>query len=472
MALYTAYGYVLVNGHAHQLQAEMNLFMNAGMQPLVTPDDPYLTQFGHKLGSAVFFGGSLGVLFSLLAMAFSFSPWLKGRFSSSDGAVYLLMGALFTFLGFSGEHRVLSFLSGFVCPAAFFAPWALVIRRGEAREGSVGRWLTLAFVLACPLAFFMTLGHGSFEMIRDTMLTMPVTKDLSDFYYDHTLLAAHVIKPFEALEQKVVAVSDEVRQIGPIPHGTLWVITPDPCGLEGRSLVVSTKELPCPSVTLPDTRPANAANRVVGEYSKAFDRNERMRQGVGIFFFKGPFLLVPLFLMLWFALFLSNLWERSPGFTLGVLLLYLALLWPAWSNFYHQYTLRSHPDAIARYLLSEHEEQRYLALATFPYQFTDRELLRFSRDASPRIRVRALLEAGTRNSPRFLEVFARGLKDTQLNVRTRACMGLGRLRSVRAADLLEQAFTTDPSWYVRVYAFQALRTSRPMARIIKVGSGA
>jgi hypothetical protein len=383
--------------------------------------------------------------------------------------MYLALGALFTFLGFSGEHPVVAFLFGFLCPAAFFAPWYLIIRRSEPRDLSVKRWAAMAFLMASPLIFLLTFGHGSFEMVRDTMLTMPVARDLSDFYYDHTLLAAHVIKPFEALEQKVVAVSDGIGQIGPIPHGTLWVITPDPCGLEARNLTVSDRELACPSVIIPDSRPANVNNRVVKEYGKAFDANELMRQGIGIFFFKGPFLLVPVFLMLWFALFLSNLWERSPGGAVVVLLLYLALFWPAWMNFYGQYGLRSHPDMIAAYMLSEHEEMRYLALATFPDQFTDRELLRFSRDDSPRIRVRALLEAGGRHSPRFLEIFANGLKDPQLNVRTRACMALGGLRSDRAADLLEHAFVHDPSWYVRMYAFKALGASRPMARVIRVG---
>jgi HEAT repeat protein len=173
--------------------------------------------------------------------------------------------------------------------------------------------------------------------------------------------------------------------------------------------------------------------------------------------------------MLWFALFLSNLWGRSPAGAIVVILIYLALFWPAWKNLYQQHQVQSHPEAIAKYLLSEHEEKRYLALATFPDQFTDRELIRFSRDDSPRIRVRSLFEAGRRGNARFVEVFAAGLKDPQLNVRTRACMALGGIRSDHAADLLEQAFRHDASWYVRMYAYQALGKLRPMARIIKTG---
>jgi hypothetical protein len=439
------------------------------MQPLIMPGDPHLTAFSHKLGSAVFFGGSLGVLFSLLSMAASFAPWLKGKFSPYDGAVYPVMGALFTYLGFNGEHPVLSFLFGFLCPAFFFGPWALIIRRSDIPDLSVKRWLAMAFITVSPFLFFMTIGHGSFEMVRDTMLTMPVTRDLSDFYYDHTLLAAHVIMPFFDQNQKVIAVNDDIRQIGPIPHGTLWVVTPDPCGLEGASLRVSASDLSCPSVIIPDSRPANVNNRVVREYSKAFDKNELMRKGIGIFFYKGPFLLVPVFFILWFGLFLSNLWERSPGGAVLILVVYLALFWPAWKSFYEQYALRSHPDAIATYMLSEHEEMRYLALATFPGQFTDRELVRFSKDESPRIRLRSLYEASVRRSPQFLDIYAAGLEDPQVNVRTRACMGLKSIRTGRSSDLLEQVFRHDASWYVRMYAFQALGATRPMARIVKTG---
>lgn len=452
------------------LQAQMGLFLEAGMQPLVRPDDPHLTAFAHKLGSALFFGGSLGVLCSLIAMAASLAPWLKGKFSPYDGVVYVLMAALFTYLGYSGEHPAVSVLTGLLAPAFFFAAWAWVVRRSRLRGFSPGRWLAMALVTASPLVFFLTLGHGSFEMVRDTMLVTPVARGLSNFYYDHTLLAAHVIKPLAAQEQKVIAVSSEIRQIGPIPHGTLWVITGDPCGIEGRSLTVSQCELVCESVVLPDSRAANAANRIFEGLGTAFDKNERLRQGIGIFFFKGPFLLVPVFFMLWFALFLANLWERSPAGALVVVLVYLALFWPAWKGFYDQHQLRSHPDAIAKYLLSEHEEKRYLALATFPEEFTDRELIRYSRDESPRIRLRALFEAGKRGRAAFVPVFAAGLKDPQLNVRTRACMALGNIRSERSADLLDQTFRNDPSWYVRMYAYQALGKSRPAARIIHTGT--
>lgn len=465
--LYTVYGFVLVSSHAEILSSQAQLLLASGMEPLVRPDDPYLAGILHRLGSGLFFGVTLGVLCAVLAMAFSLPPWLKHRFSLYDGISYLVLGGINTYLGFSGEFPILSIVVGFLSPIVFFLPWSLLIRRSRERELNVRRWIVTALIASSPLVFIKTLGPAPFEMIRDSMLTVPVIRSLSDFYYNHTMLAAHVIKPIEAQEQKVVAVSDEIPHIGPIPHGSLWIITRDPCSMPGASLVVSRSELPCPSIVLPDSRPANAANRIIREYSTGFDRNEKMRQGIGLFLFKGPLLLVASLSMLWFGLFVSNLWERSALLSLLILAGYLALFTPAWKNLYNQHELLAHKDRIAQYILSEHEEKRYLALAVFPKEFTDRELIRFSRDESPRIRLRALFEAGERGGAKFEGVMAEALRDPQLNVRTKACWTLGQIGSLKAADLLGQTLKLDPSWYVRGYAYRALGRIRPAARIVR-----
>jgi hypothetical protein len=350
---------------------------------------------------------------------------------------------------------------------AFFVPWTLIIRRSRPREVRFGRWFALAAAASSPFLFMLVLGSASFGVIRDSMLTLPVMRNISDFYYDHTLLAAHVIKPVSALEQKVVAVSDEIRAIGPMPHGSLWVRTPDPCGLAFRDLAVSKEKLSCTSVVLRDDRPANVSNRLMKEITPAFDKNRMLRQGIGLFFYRGPLALIPVLFMLWFALFLANLSLRSK-ITAGVLYaLYLSLFFPAWQSVYQRHTLILHPEDIAEYILSEHEDRRYIALLTFPDEFTPGELIRFARDISPRIRLRAVYEAGRRKDPRYLNVVEEALSDPQLNVRTRACWALGDMPSEKAGDLLEQAFLHDPSWYVRGYAYRALGKVRPVAKVVR-----
>lgn len=467
IALYTLFGFILVSRHASLLSSQMQLLLSTGMHPLVMPDDPYLAASVHRLGSGLFFGSTLGVLIAVIAMIFSVIPWYTGRFSVKDGFSYLAVGALNTYLGYSGEAPVLSFFFGFLSPLFFFVPWALIIRKSMPREVAVKRWLVIACMVSSPFAVLMTFGSASFEMIRDSMVTTPVMRGLSDFYYNHTLLAAHVIKPIADQEQKVIAVSDTIRRIGPIPHGSLWVITPDPCNLKGKSLTVSRDELPCESIILPDERPANAANRVIREYSTAYDVNGKMRQGIGLFFFRGPLLLVPVLFMLWFALFLSNLWERSAVISFLILSGFMALFIPAAKNLYENYQLIRHPDRLAQYILSEHEDQRYLALSSFPDELTNREIIRFSRDESPRIRLRALLEAGERGNKDFLGIFEKAIHDPQLNVRTKACWALGKIESGKASDLLQQVFLNDTSWYVRGYAYRSLGKTRPVAGIIR-----
>lgn len=466
--LYTLYGFILVSSHAKILSSQAELLIASGMEPLVRAGDPYLAGILHRIGSGFFFGATLGTLAAVVSMAFSIPVWLKHRFSLYDIVPYLILGGINTYLGFSGEFPVASFVFGYLSPVFFFLPWAFLIRKSRERDVNVKRWLVTALVASSPLFFVKAIGPAPFEMIRDSMLTVPVMRTLSDFYYNHTLLAAHVIKPIEAQEQKVIAVSsDGASYIGPIPHGSLWIVTRDPCAVPGASLVVSRSELPCTSIVLPDSRPVNAANRIMETYSASFDRNKGLRQGIGLFLFKGPLLIVVALSMLWFSLFVSNLWERAAFVSLLVLLAYLALFTPAWRNLYERRELSAHQDRVAQYILSEHEEKRYLALVVFPNEFTDHELIRFARDESPRIRLRALFEAGERGGPQFFGIMEEALRDPQLNVRTKACWTLGRIGTAKAADLLDRTLRNDPSWYVRGYAYRALGRMHPSARIVR-----
>ncbi|MRR37125.1 hypothetical protein EG829_21195, partial [bacterium] len=218
-----------MSSHAEHISAGMKLLISSGMDPLIGPDDPYLTAFPHRLGSAVFFGATLGVLNAMIAMALSVIPWLRGGFSLWDGIICLILWALFAFLGYSGEFPVLSILFAFLCPVFFFVPWSMLIRGSRGREAGMKAWCFFSCAAAAPVLVIMLMSATSFEVIRDSMVTVPGISTLSDFYYNHTMLAAHVIRPPADLEQKVITVSHDIRTIGPTPHGTLWIITSDPC---------------------------------------------------------------------------------------------------------------------------------------------------------------------------------------------------------------------------------------------------
>ena len=131
-----------------------------------------------------------------------------------------------------------------------------------------------------------------------------------------------------------------------------------------------------------------------------------------------------------------------------------------------RYQLVLHPDSVGQYMVSENEEKRYQALITFPDKITPDDIIRFSHDPSARIRLNALILAGKKKDVKFLDIIKEATYDPQLNVRTKACWALGRIRTERAFALLEDVFNNDPSWYVRLYAYNALGRFKPVAKVI------
>ncbi len=103
-----------------------------------------------------------------------------------------------------------------------------------------------------PVILTVAMG-SSFLNVRDAMIAWPVLSGISDFYYDHTLLSADVIKTPAMRSQNVVAVEQEERTIGLSPHGTLWIRAVEPCSLDGARFAVTSSRLACPSWWCPGT---------------------------------------------------------------------------------------------------------------------------------------------------------------------------------------------------------------------------
>lgn len=448
------------------ISIQMQQLLLYNMVPLVMPDDTYLVSLIHQLGSSLFFGCTIGVLNAMIAMAASVVPWMQRRFAWHDIAVLVLVGCICTFMGFSREMPFVSILFGLVCPIVFFVPWTVICRRVSIAEVSYRRWLIMFLIAVSPFLGLLAFGKASFGTIRDSLLEIPVARSLSNFYYDHTYLAAHVIKPPSAHEQKIIALSRDITRIGPRTHGTLWIRAGDPCAVEGRTVAVSRIPLECPCIVLADEEPANTSNRIMKELGTVYDHNEKMRSGIGLFFYRGPLIFVPVLFILWVTLYVSRLSGRHPAAACLVIIGYLGLFsYPVHAVFL-QCQLRGDPQLIHEFLLSEHELKRYLALAAFPEQITDRELARFAEDPSARVRLSAVFESGNRNKPEFLTIFRHALQDDQLNVRTRACLALGNLGGKEALSLLEKVLVEDPSWYVRGYAYRAIGRIRPVTKTV------
>lgn len=463
--LYTIFGLFFVRLHARMISEEMKLMAASGMTALIAPGDVHLVQLGHQLSSALFFGLTLGVLGGLVSMVVTLPAWLSGRIVAFDLVAAVLGGVACTYVSFSRELPLVSVAAGMLCPVFFMIPWAYTLRSGSGAGIRWGRWAVSAGVLVSPLVLAFLPG-SAFLNARDAMTILPLVRDVNDFYYEHTLLAADVIKPVAARSQNVIALSSTIDRIGHMPHGTLWVRVKDPCMVRAARIALSREEHSCATVRLDDDMPANQGNRVFEDLGPRFDPNALMRSGLGTFFYSGPMLLMTALLLAWLALGVARLSERSAAGAVAVLAAYLGLFAPAFHGAFLQYRLRHDPAMLAGYAVSSSEQKRYLAVTTYPGALSAETLVALMKDPSARVRINALVEAGERRDRSMLEAIASCAADPQLNVRTKACWALGRIGSSRSLEVLRRVMEKDPEWYVRDYAYAAAGRIRPEAKVI------
>ncbi len=470
-ALYTLHGLFLVHIHARMISEESALMKASGMTVLVEPGDAHLTAFAHLWGSALFFGLTLGLLCGLLCTVLTLPAWFSGRLCRRDLPLGVFAAAMCTGLGFSRECAWVACAAGALCPLAFTASWAGVLASGRNAAGPPRSWAFFIVVLMLPPAVLAAAGT-SFTAVRDAMISTPVLSGISDFYYGHTLLAADVIKPVQARSQNVVAVHLDLGPVGPMPHGTLWVRTDDPCGVRGARVRLSPSPLECgPAVVETDGRPLNAGGRVFRDYASAFDPNRFMRRSVGIFLFSGPLIALGAFILSWAALGLSRSSRGRPAWALSLAALYLLLWAPAMRGACLRHELRMHPERLEEYSSSGSEQKRYAAITTLPSAIGAERLAALMRDRSPRVRLNALVEAGERGAPGLLREAAPLMRDPQVNVRTKACRAVGRMERGEALPLLRRVVREDLSWYVRDYAYAAIGVIEPEASEIVMTGG-
>jgi len=465
--LYTAFGFVFVRSHALRIGAEMSLLAHYGMTALISADAPHLVGLSHQLASALFFGMTLGTLNALTCMVFTFPAWVWGRFRSLDLVVMAFAALTCIYFTYSTDMPWISISFGVVCPVLFMVTWLHFIRAGSRSQASTRRWGVFCCILVLPLVVLVAT-RTSFTSIRDFMLTSRITEPLSNVYYDHTLLAADVIKPVSARAQNVIAVSAGEKNIGHAPHGTLWILSKNPCGVVGATFAAGREDLFCRSLKLPaDTLAANEGNRILEVLSKTLDGNRYLRKGIGFFFFSGPLVLITALILSWVALALEWVYSRSTVLSLLLVFGYLSVFIPVFHGTYLAVQIRKNPDLIPSFAASGREPERYTAAATYPGALSTEDLMRLVQDPSARVRLNALVEAGSRRDASLIQSIAPRLKDPQLNVRTKACWALGKMTSPEVEGLLAAVVRDDPSWYVRDYAYAALGAIRPETRVVQ-----
>ncbi len=470
---YTIFGFIFCRYHAGRISAEMSLLASNQMTLIIRPDDPYLTSFMHQLGSGSFFGLTLGLLIGIVAAAAGVAIW----FTAGDSAFLkiiqaLLMAIVTAFAIISGYSRELPYVSvifGILSPVAFFVPWLLITKKTKDKTNSYITWIVFLAVICTPLL----LASRSFELIRDAMVDTPILRNINNFYYDHTFLAADVIKPLNFRTQNAVAVSNRIGEITGLPHGTLIIKTDDPCAVKGAVIAASDSRLSCRSVLLNGGYGIVSADRILKD--AAGDPNKALRKGIGTFLKGpvGPIVMVPVIILGWAAFGLSSLFKKNPLAAIFVTVCYLLMFIP---GFYHSYlktALYSNPSKIHEYSSSSNPAKRYLSIVYMldkKIEHTDGlypdELKALAADSQASTRLNALILAGDLKDAQFSDLVKKALNDTQLNVRTKACWAIGRLGMPDAASILESVIKNDPSWYVRDYAYMGLSKIKHEAKIV------
>lgn len=464
IVLYTAFGWVLVHIHAERIASTMNLFLLNGMAALIMPDDPYLRGFHHELGSALLLGICLGIWTALLTAVACIVPWLRG-FEGNRLNILLpvLLIPIYLFFTFSTDAPVVSIVCSLLTPAFFLIPWIHSTRRSERRKRNRLRVFLFLLLFFLPFYSFKDL---SFTGLRDAMIDLPIAHGIANFYYNHTLLAAQVIKSVRHDTQMVIALSEDVEFPQNLPHGSLWIKSADPCSIQGSSLVVGTERSDCSSFVLSSAGPFESGAEILLEAGKEFDGNKTVRRCIR-WFLRAGLVVALVLLVIWLAMLVEDVLPRHRGiafFLVGSSLILAA------SGFYTQYlehVLHSDPRRVHVYASSTSARKRYMSLHSSTHSLAGEELESLAGDPSPGIRHSAFVQMGERADPSFLSACTKGLADPEQIVRTKVCKALGEMGGEEALRLLEHVVMQDPSWYVRDYAFWAIGRIRPVSKKVE-----
>jgi len=457
--LYSLFAFFLVRSHADRIASKMILFLKYDMTPLILPNDIYLNGFLHQAGSALLLGIALGLSTALLTSAVSIVAWIRGSWGKPVDVLFTVaLIPAYLYLSFCGEVPLLSLLCSISTPLFFYGPWIWTVRRGGSTRRNPFRLLLLGSLLLLPC--FLIRGISLID-IRDAVVDLPVVKRVSDFYYNHTLLAAHVVKPLTHQAQKVIALSKDVGIPRYLSHGSLWIRDEDPCSIKGSSMVAGMGPMDCPGYLISDREPVNLGNRILGEGSIRLDKNRALRRGIR-FFMHGS-LVITIFLgACWVVFFVEDVYQRYRPIAL---LLWVCLLLLSASSLLHQYrihSLKRNPEKVHEYVRSSCAGRRWISLRHFSDHLTEGELESMALDPNTKIRHLSISLLGEEGKEKFLPLMKGRMTDPELIVRTKVCWALGRIGGEEALRLLDRAIEEDPSWYVRDYAYKAREGIKPV----------
>jgi hypothetical protein len=430
----------------------------------------------HLMGAApAFWGGlfftlSLGAGLSLLSLA---AAWFWRRFSRQHRVLTAVYSILWMVLLIGVNRRgpdVAASCYFLFIPPLVFAAALVILPPPDQRSAGRGRWIPAASAVLLAVLWIPQMNRDFFGNVRDRLLfSNPIGRQFNQFYYDHTLHAAEVLK---SLDQKTIKTCS-LQQVdkAPVARALERALAAQDylnIGGDGRPdlqvteaanrFVLAHRATAVMEATL--TELLSRTGPVVKEFSYKTDRRMFFRKAVYVSVLIGfPVLLYLLIFDLFhfgLGFFLAEKKALSAAalicFCLGAGLLVL-------------FIIRGGDAAgkmpAARALQSEKLYDRVAALKTIEQKgleiagFAGYERLLSSPNVVERYwLVRTL---GVSRQERTYPDLLRFLGDSQLNVAAMACYALGRRGDPRAVPVILERIRNSSRWYEQWYGYRALK---------------
>jgi hypothetical protein len=423
-----------------------------------------------------FFGGlfftlTIGAGITLGTMAAAW-VWIRIFLKSKSILLFFLFawGILILLVNIHGFSPIPSLYFLLIPPVMFM----LTARReshAEIPSGRIRRLIHLIPIVLLALLWLTQFDRAMFLDLRDNLLlSNPLGRKFSHFYYTYTLYPAEV---FKALDQKSIKTCS-LENIGDravgqklanrlMAYGYLVLPDTEKADLkivqEEENLVLRADKRVI--LQLPVSRFVSESNEILHQFSERLDRNKSFRQFTFLTLVFGFPVLIYMLMhaALYYLLFLFP-GRKTAALTASMMCLLIGII----VFFYFQSNRSGNIDIqnIAQALESQEWQTRVAALKVIQQKKLEiadyQAYRRVLKSPIPQERywlVRTLAFSRRADTYRDLLGF---LNDENTNVQTMAYFSLGQRKNRRAIEPILEKIKVSNNWYVQLYAFNALRT--------------
>lgn len=423
-----------------------------------------------------FFGGlfftltiGAGITFGAMAAAW---VWIRVFLKSKFILFFFIFawGILMFLVNIQGFSLIPTLYFLLISPVIFM----LTAKReshAEIPSGRIRRLIHLIPIVLLALLWLTQFDRAMFLDLRDNLLlSNPLGKKFSHFYYTYTLYPAEA---FKSLDQKTIKTCglENIRDhaVGQKLANRLaaygYLILPDTDKIDLR-MVQQEDNLAFRAdnrmiFALPVSEFLSESNEILHKFSERLDRNKSFRQFTFLALVFGfPVLVYMLLHAVLYYLLLIFPGRKAAALAASIICLLIGIM----VFVYFQSNRSGNIDIqnIAPALESEDWQTRVAALkdiAQKKREIADYQAYpRLLKSRIPQERywlVRALAVSRRADTYRDLLTF---LDDKNTNVQTMAYYSLGQRKDRRAIEPILEKINKSDKWYVQLYAFNALRT--------------